>query len=988
MPARLQCPHCSASVAVPEELRGKTVRCPQCRETFRAWEDDPAARVQLTAASPPPSAGPAASGRREPAGAVDRPAHVGRSPQVRRGAPVGLIVGIAVAAGALLLFLASGVIVVAIWMLAPRATAVPTPVPVASAEAAVPQPAAEDKAPQAAPPAAPAQPDNSPFHLADVRKSVVFIRRSTGGLAVASGTGFFVSADGLIATNRHVIQPPDGPNPATVLYVGVPSADDPDKLDYFKAQAAYCPPAADALDFALLRIAARPGYQPFRPLTLAPPGAKVGLGDPVAAIGFPFADPDHPELSFNKGSISSTRKEIEDHPYYQTDAAINPGNSGGPLVNADGQVVGIVSRKRDDANNMGFALYLSETGLPGLLNQDKVARVRPEAGPLDPRQVPSASIKPTHLADWDVTHGKTLDPNDLKEKELIVAHNEGAAYWLTYKDPLPENFQLSVECFVLPILPDRPQLPFGPQRPFGPPIPRPPIGPQRDRVNLNVLQSLYVRFGTDAVNDDIVTMRGTTVHLSAALLRVGESGGVVATKRKGIPDDPFVLMLTRRGDELTVAVDGETWMTQKLQRALQGSHKFSVGGVQSALAMHAVSISPVDGPPVPPPLAGAPSKPAPPGPPAALAFDAGWDKPVDPDGDCKITPNKAALLIEVPAAKRHDLIVEQNIMNAPRLIRDVNGDFTAQVKVDGELKPAAPSTNPAGVPFVGAGLVVTAGDRVCLRLERAALNRNGTTSTYVNWEAHAPGLRQSASSGLRPDEPAVYLRLRRQGNRFFAALSRDGTNWSELPPQDVNAPAGVKVGVEALTTSAEAFKASFDDFRLGESGDAPAADPPPPPPADSKVWAAPPRAGWKGPEWTADPDKMKFPDGPASGWLLGAEFKADDASFNNVGFLTLRQGPPGAAGGYITLMLPQKSLNDLEGKTYTVAGKQELGSLIWLHGGRTTEEKQSKTQIFGEYAMKLEFGKTADSKLPGKIYICLPDDGKSVVAGTFELESK
>ena len=228
-----------------------------------------------------------------------------------------------------------------------------------------------------------------------------------------------------------------------------------------------------------------------------------------------------------------------------------------------------------------------------------------------------------------------------------------------------------------------------------------------------------------------------------------------------------------------------------------------------------------------------------------------------------------------------------------------------------------------------------------------------------------------------------------RSDRFFASFSRDGTNWSELPPQDVNVPAGVKLGVEAITTSAEAFKASFDEFRLGASGDAPAAGPQPgPPPADPKVWAAPPPAGWKGPDWTADLNQMKVPDGPASGWLLGAEFKADDASFNNLGFLTLRQGPPGTAGGYITLMLPQKSLNDLEGKTYTVAGKQELGSLIWLHGGRTTEEKQSKTQIFGEYAMKLEFGKTADSKLPGKIYICLPDDGKSVVAGTFELESK
>ena len=52
---------------------------------------------------------------------------------------------------------------------------------------------------------------------------------------------------------------------------------------------------------------------------------------------------------------------------------------------------------------MGFALYLSETGLPGILNQDKLARVQPEAGPLDAKQLPIAgALKPTRLADWDL----------------------------------------------------------------------------------------------------------------------------------------------------------------------------------------------------------------------------------------------------------------------------------------------------------------------------------------------------------------------------------------------------------------------------------------------------------------------------------------------------------------------------------------------------------------------------------------------------------
>ena len=205
-------------------------------------------------------------------------------------------------------------------------------------------------------------------------------------------------------------------------------------------------PAQDTLDFAIVKIAARPGYQPFRPLTLAT--TKLELGAPAAAIGFPFAQVNNPVLSFNKGSISASRVPIEDRPYYQTDAAVNPGNSGGPLVNTAGEVVGIVSRKMEDANNMGFALYLSETGLPAVLNQEQIVRAKPEAGPLDPKQLPASSaLKPTSMDSWDATRGEAAE-----EKGFVIAENRGGSYWLTNKTPLPENFQLKIECYVLPVL--------------------------------------------------------------------------------------------------------------------------------------------------------------------------------------------------------------------------------------------------------------------------------------------------------------------------------------------------------------------------------------------------------------------------------------------------------------------------------------------------------------------------------------------------------
>ena len=434
MPIRLRCPECSATVQAPDELRGRTVRCPKCRETFQAAEENAPRGVQQ-APSPNPKAKTEASPS-PAAPSVKAPASHG-----------GLIVGLVAGAAALLLFLAVAGVAAA-WLLWPRSaspgpSSAVTPVAAIAPPAALvpaPAPAADNPAPLA---------DQTPFHLADVRKSVVFIRRSTPGLPTATGSGFIVTKDGVIATNRHVVQSAAGPNPATTLYVGVPSAADPDVLDYFKAQIAFVSPVQDTLDFALLKIAARPGYQALRPLTLST--AKLDLGAPAAAIGFPFAKVDNPVLSFNKGNISASRVVIEDRPYYQTDAAVNPGNSGGPLVNTDGQVVGIVSRKMEDANNMGFALYLSETGLPAVLNQEQVARLQPEAGPLDAKQLPATgSLTPTHMASWDVTRGEAVE-----EKGVVIAENHGSSFWLTNKNPLPENFQLMVECYVVPVSPRR-----------------------------------------------------------------------------------------------------------------------------------------------------------------------------------------------------------------------------------------------------------------------------------------------------------------------------------------------------------------------------------------------------------------------------------------------------------------------------------------------------------------------------------------------------
>src|SRR5947209_9057939 len=71
----------------------------------------------------------------------------------------------------------------------------------------------------------------------------------------------------------------------------------------------------------------------------------------------------------------------------------------------------------------------------------------------------------------------------------------------------------------------------------------------------------------------------------------------------------------------------------------------------------------------------------------------GWGTAIDPDGDCKFTVAKDALTITVPGTD-HALCIEQNRMNAPRVLRSVEGDFICQVKVSGKYPTGASSLVP------------------------------------------------------------------------------------------------------------------------------------------------------------------------------------------------------------------------------------------------------------------------------------------------------
>jgi serine protease Do len=144
-----------------------------------------------------------------------------------------------------------------------------------------------------------------------------------GAPAQGVGSGFIVSADGVILTNAHVV---DGATEVTVKLA--------DKRE-FKAKVL----GADAkTDVAVIKIDAA-----------GLPTVKVGdttrlrVGEWVAAIGSPFGL----EHTVTAGIVSAKSRNLPDErlvPFIQTDVAVNPGNSGGPLFNMAGEVVGINSQ--------------------------------------------------------------------------------------------------------------------------------------------------------------------------------------------------------------------------------------------------------------------------------------------------------------------------------------------------------------------------------------------------------------------------------------------------------------------------------------------------------------------------------------------------------------------------------------------------------------------------------------------------------------------
>ena len=173
------------------------------------------------------------------------------------------------------------------------------------------------------------------------------------------GSGVIISADGLILTNAHVVKDADE---ITVTIS--------DKRS-FKAKVKGIDPESD---IAVIQIDAK-GL----PTANLGDSSKLQVGEIVFAIGNPFGL----NRTVTMGIVSATGRTnvgiIDYEDFIQTDAAINPGNSGGPLVNIDGDVVGIntaIASRSGGYQGIGFAIPSSSAKLimSDLIKNGKVKR--------------------------------------------------------------------------------------------------------------------------------------------------------------------------------------------------------------------------------------------------------------------------------------------------------------------------------------------------------------------------------------------------------------------------------------------------------------------------------------------------------------------------------------------------------------------------------------------------------------------------------------
>jgi serine protease Do len=240
---------------------------------------------------------------------------------------------------------------------------------------------------------------------------------------IGGGTGFIISEDGLILTNKHVVSDEEA-DYTVILNDG----------RRFEAEILARDPI---LDIAIVKIEARD-----LPVVILGDSDSLQIGQTVIAIGFALGEYQN---TVTKGVVSAIGRTVTAsgargaellEGVIQTDAAINPGNSGGPLLNLAGQVVGVNTAISREGQLIGFAIPINP--VKKVINSiKKYGRiVRPMLGvryrmitkemakinnlPVDYGALISRGSKPEEIA---VLPGSPADKAGIVENDIILEIN-------------------------------------------------------------------------------------------------------------------------------------------------------------------------------------------------------------------------------------------------------------------------------------------------------------------------------------------------------------------------------------------------------------------------------------------------------------------------------------------------------------------------------------------------------------------------------------
>lgn len=220
------------------------------------------------------------------------------------------------------------------------------------------------------------------------------------GTGNGSGSGSIITPDGLVLTNAHVVQ---GRRTVTVTLA-----------DGRRFQGNVIAFAGSGLDLAMVRIQ---GQNNLPTVTIAPAGS-VQVGQRAFAIGNPFG---RFQGTFTVGIVSRIDRQ---RGLIQTDAAINPGNSGGPLLNSQGQLIGVntaIFTTGDVSGNIGIGFAITTDRIQPFITAVRQGRAPSVSN--NPRSNPRANSRADRSAIPITLNGNPVNARLEQGDNLLTADN-------------------------------------------------------------------------------------------------------------------------------------------------------------------------------------------------------------------------------------------------------------------------------------------------------------------------------------------------------------------------------------------------------------------------------------------------------------------------------------------------------------------------------------------------------------------------------------